>query len=117
MASGFMVRSTPSPTRLQPARKAQAWRTVSWPEGIGRWAVRATLASRSRSTMSLKAQPAARITAAPIANSAISPRSGGRPFIAGPSARACQPGSSSSQVPAGRSNRPSLSHGRSEGGA
>ena len=45
--------------------KPQACFTVMRPDGIGRPAVRETWASMSRSTMSLKAQPAARIRQAP----------------------------------------------------
>ena len=40
-------------TRQQPMTKTQACLTLIWPDGIGRPAVRATLASMSRSTMSL----------------------------------------------------------------
>ena len=39
--------------RLQPITNAQAALTLIWPEATGRSAVRATLASMSRSTMSL----------------------------------------------------------------
>ena len=65
---------------------------------------------------------AARISAAPTANSAssqayrrqLATRS---PFVAPASAMPCQPGSISSQTPIGRSNRPSFSHGLSAAGA
>ena len=62
-------------TRLHPTTKPQACLTEMRPEGIGRWAVRATRASKSRSTMSLKAQPAARIRHAPMAKPTNSQRS------------------------------------------
>ena len=39
---------------------------VTWPEGIGRDAVRATLPSKSRSVMSFHVQPAPRIRKAPM---------------------------------------------------
>ena len=112
-----MVTRMPRLTRLQAMTKPQACRTLIWPDATGRIAVRATLASMSRSTMSLKAQPAARISAAPIANSASSRGPGQAPCIAAARAMACQPGSISSQIPAGRSNRPSFSQGRKAWGA
>ena len=94
--------------RAQATRNAQAPRTPISPAGIGRRAVRATLASMSRSTMSLKAQPAARIRAAPAANRASRRRLGPLPAVAAASATPCQPGSISSQIPVGRSRRPSF---------
>ena len=42
-----------SETTQQAVTNIQAWPTLIWPDGIGRPAVRATLASMSRSTMSL----------------------------------------------------------------
>ena len=58
--------------RLRPATKAQACLTLIWPAGMGRRAVRATWASKSRSTMSFTAQPAPRIRQAPMAKPTIS---------------------------------------------
>ena len=67
-------------TSAWPTRKASASRAVTWPDGIGRERVRATFMSMSRSTMSLKVQPAPRINSAPtnISTAAIQskPRSG-----------------------------------------
>ena len=69
--------------------------TLTAPEGIGRTLVRSTLASKSRSTMSLKVQPAPRITTAPMPNSTISCQSGqrsGREGDAPPAREEQQPG-------------------------
>ena len=44
-------------------------------------------------------------------------RTAGRPIIASASAIPCQPGSINSQIPTGRSNRPSFSQGRRDAGA
>ena len=79
-----------------------AWRTLTAPLGIGRPAVRATRASKSRSAMSLRVQPAPRMIAAPMANSASSQGSG-QPGVA--SAVLHQQGNISSQMPIGRSMR------------
>jgi hypothetical protein len=84
-----------------------AWRTLIWPLGIGRQAVRATRASKSRSARSLTVQPAPRMTSAPAAKSRASQRSGACPVAAAASARLHQQGSSRSQVPIGRSKRTS----------
>ncbi len=87
--------------------KASACFTLTWPEGIGRVAVRATLPSISRSVMSFQVQPAPRIAVAPMPNSTpyqISIQTGSPdpcPAMATPH----QQGSSNSQVPIGRSQR------------
>ena len=62
--------STTSPISACAARNTAAAFTLTWPDGIGRERVRATLASRSRSRMSFQVQPAPRITKAPTKNSA-----------------------------------------------
>jgi hypothetical protein len=80
---------------------------------MGRSLVRATLASKSRSAMSLRVQPAARMTTAPTAKSASSHGSGAPPAA---SAIPHQQGSSSSQLPIGRSRRASRAKGRARGG-
>jgi hypothetical protein len=53
------------PTSACATRKIAAALTLTWPDGIGRERVRATMASRLRSTMSFQVQPAPRITNAP----------------------------------------------------
>ena len=83
-----------------------ALRTLTCPDGIGRSRVRSTLSSMSRSTMSLKVQPAPRITTAPIRHSAsahqLKPATGSR-NAAMPSEK--PHGQNSSQKPIGRSQR------------
>jgi hypothetical protein len=76
---------------------------------MGRERVRATRPSKSRSTMSLKVQPAPRMTMAPMRNR-VSRRISGSPPPAATWASAIdhQPGSSSSHQPIGRSKRASL---------
>jgi hypothetical protein len=75
---------------------------------MGRDRVRATLPSKSRSTMSLKVHPAPRMTMAPMRNS-VSRRTSGTPPPAATWASAIdhQPGSSKSHQPIGRSKRAS----------
>jgi hypothetical protein len=99
------LNSTAAPIANCAAINTIACGTETRPLGIGRKRVRATLPSYSRSTMSLRVQPAPRIAAAPIANTTSSTGSGQRS-----AARAIphQPGNSSSQVPIGRSSRASL---------
>jgi hypothetical protein len=114
MAATPRVSRIPSETRLQPTTKARACFTEICPEATGRAAVRATCRSTLRSTTSLKAQPAARIRQAPIRKprySQASYRSGVLRHAASARVIPCQPGSSSSQMPIGRSNRPSFSQG------
>ena len=117
MASGGRLSRIRNEAAQQAATNPQACLTEIWPDGIGRPAVRATLASMSRSTMSLKAQPAARISAEPRNTSPSNRTSGSLPIIAAASAIPCQPGSINSHIPTGRSNRPSFSQGRSATGA
>jgi hypothetical protein len=78
--------------------------TLTAPLGMGRSFVRATCASKSRSTMSLKVQPAPRIARAPMAKRNINRRFG---HLSAASAIPHQQGSSKSHVPMGRSSRAS----------
>ena len=102
-----------APSASCAAMKTIAALTLTAPDGIGRTLVRSTLASKSRSTMSLKVQPAPRITTAPMPNSTISRQSGQRSAA---KAMPHQHGKSSSQVPIGRSSRASRIYGRSAAG-
>jgi hypothetical protein len=61
--------STSSPTSDSPTMNSAAARALTCPDGSGRPRVRATCASSLRSTMSLKVEPAARITTAPTRKS------------------------------------------------
>ena len=86
--------------------KTAAWRGVTWPDGSGRLRVRSTRPSRSRSIRSFQAEPAPRMTIAPIQNSTRWTGSGkGRPEAIAASAADHQQGRSRSHQPMGRSNR------------
>ena len=89
-----MARPAPNST----AMKATAPFTPMAPDGSGRRRVRSTWASKSRSKMSLRVQPAARITNAPAVKSTISSRLG-RPSEARPMAQ--RQGQSRSHTPTG----------------
>jgi len=82
---------------------------VTWPDGIGREAVRATDPSMSRSVMSFQVQPAPRIRTAPTPQPAAIHRSC-QPACPSDSMASVSPhqqGSSNSHVPMGRSARDS----------
>ena len=94
--------------------KKTALRTLIAPLAIGRDAVRATRASKLRSAMSFRVQPAPRMIAAPRANRRRNQGSG-QPGLA--SAVLHQQGNISSQMPIGRSTRASRRYGRAVAGA
>ena len=90
--------------------------TLTVPDGMGRSAVRATLASNFLSVMSLNVHPAPRITIAPMPNKRYSQRvspktSGVGAQLLVASAKDHQQGNNTSQVPMGRSKRASLKYG------
>ena len=96
-----------SPAARRTARNTSALRTVTWPLGNGRSRVRATWASKSRSQMSLKVQPAPRIARAPMPNIANRIRLSRDSGCGEAKAIDHQHGNSSSQVPIGLSSRAS----------
>ena len=100
--------STSKPTSAWATMNSVAFITLTCPEGIGRERVRSTLSSMSRSTMSLKVQPAPRITTAPAKHSSSAHQS--KPaagFLTAASASEKPQGQNSSQKPIGRSQRAS----------
>ena len=102
MAKVLNCNSTTNPNRSCRAKKTIAWRTLTWPLGIGRAAVRATRASKFRSTISLTVHPAPRMTSDPMTNKTSIFPSGhegdAREMLH-------QQGSNNNQVPMGRSAR------------
>jgi len=109
MAMGGKVTRMPKETSDWITAQASACLVLTCPEGIGREAVRATEPSILRSVMSFQVQPAPRIRKAPMPQPAKIHRSNSeaRPSCTIDSKSPHQQGSSSSQVPMGRSARDS----------
>ena len=109
-ASHRSCMSTSKPMAHKPSRNAHAACTPISPLGNGRDAVRATCASRSRSTISLYTHPAPRITIAPSSiHKARSQRGISPPDSASPNIQ----GQNNSHQPMGRSNRAKRANARS----
>mmetsp|Transcript_33908 Transcript_33908/g.79383 ORF Transcript_33908/g.79383 Transcript_33908/m.79383 type:complete len:402 (+) Transcript_33908:1753-2958(+) len=102
MAGGLVVSTRPKASSASAAPSSRASLADTAPVVTGRWAVRLTWRSKSRSATSLTQQPAERISTVPSVNTA-SRCQPGKPSAAIHSADSV--GQSSSSQPAGRSQR------------
>src|SRR5262245_30719333 len=115
MVGALVVSTRPKASSASTAPSASASFVPSAPLVTGRWAVRLTCLSKSRSATSLTAQPALRMRKVPSTNTASRCQPGKPPAAIHKAARL---GHSSRYVPAGRSQRIRLRYSASrEGGA